>query len=139
MTMPKSHDTTASGFWAGSTGSVKRLNPGERAETGDLWWSVLDGQFLRLQRPCKVRSQEVVYSGYDMEPQIVKWAKKATSGIRLQKVEGGWYAAHPACPGAWAQQDTADAAYEECCRALEDWAVLRYRSGQPLPNEKGQP
>ena len=69
---------------------------------------------------------------------LTDYIAKAVEKADYEKMENGrFFATIPGFKGLWAQGKTVEAARRELISTLEDWVLLSFRRGYPVPVLRG--
>jgi predicted RNase H-like HicB family nuclease len=65
---------------------------------------------------------------------LSEYIAKAVEKARYEKMENGrYFATIPGLKGLWAEGKTIEAARRELIETLEDWVLISFRRGYPVP------
>ncbi len=65
---------------------------------------------------------------------LMSYIEAALRHAQFEQMEDGrWFATVPVCPGLWADGDTRPECQEQLQSVLEDWILIKVRSGDTLP------
>ena len=69
---------------------------------------------------------------------LTDYIAKAVEKADYEKMENGrYFATIPGFKGLWAQGKTVEAARRELISTLEDWVLISFRRGYPVPTVRG--
>ena len=65
---------------------------------------------------------------------LMDYIQSAMRHARYEIMEDGrFYGFIPECPGTWGEGATLEACRDELLSVLEDWLIIAFRFGDPLP------